>query len=170
MRRLGSGSRPFSGNSIRRRPIKFSRRCAIRGHMSRLRIRSRRFCGPPRRTFCWRRSTHASGSRWSRSGTAAQQASAPTGSPRTEPMAVTPYDVLIIGSGASGGMAAWNLTQKGLRCLMLDAGPPMDYEKDRVLKPVYELPYRGFGKPGRFPHVTQASEFNGELWADEKQN
>jgi choline dehydrogenase-like flavoprotein len=38
------------------------------------------------------------------------------------------------------------------------------------LKHVYELPYRGFGRPGRFPHVTQADEFNGNVWADEKQN
>lgn len=80
------------------------------------------------------------------------------------------YDVLIIGSGASGGTVAYTLTQKGISCLMLDAGPVIDYNKDRALKKVYELPYRGFGKPGRFPHVTQANEFNGNLWADEKQN
>ena len=36
------------------------------------------------------------------------------------------YDVLIIGSGHSGGMAAHTLTQKGVNCLMLDAGPPVD--------------------------------------------
>ena len=32
------------------------------------------------------------------------------------------YDVIVIGSGASGGMAAWNLTRKGIRVLLLDAG------------------------------------------------
>ena len=32
------------------------------------------------------------------------------------------YDVIVIGSGASGGMAAWNLTRQGARVLMLDAG------------------------------------------------
>ena len=32
------------------------------------------------------------------------------------------YDVVIIGSGASGGMAAYTLTKLGVRCLMLDAG------------------------------------------------
>jgi choline dehydrogenase-like flavoprotein len=82
----------------------------------------------------------------------------------------TDYDVLIIGSGASGGMAANILTKLGVRCLMLDAGPPLDFERQRALKAVYDLPYRGFGKPGRFPHVTQASEFDANLWADEKQN
>ena len=80
------------------------------------------------------------------------------------------YDVLIIGSGASGGMAAYTLTQKGIKCLMLDAGPAVDFARDRGLKHVYDLPYRGFGRPGRFPHVTQADEFNANVWADEKQN
>ena len=32
------------------------------------------------------------------------------------------HDVVVIGSGASGGMAAWNLTRQGARVLMLDAG------------------------------------------------
>lgn len=80
------------------------------------------------------------------------------------------HDVLIIGSGASGGMVAHALTRLGIKCLMLDAGPSIDLDKQRVLKPVYELPYRGFGRPGRFPHVTQASEFSANMWADEKQN
>jgi choline dehydrogenase-like flavoprotein len=80
------------------------------------------------------------------------------------------YDVLIIGSGASGGMAAYVLASKGIRCLMLDAGPVLDLARDQVRKPVWDLPYRGFSRPGRFPHITQANEFNGNLWADEKQN
>jgi choline dehydrogenase-like flavoprotein len=85
-------------------------------------------------------------------------------------MAPTPYDVLIVGSGASGGMTARTLTKKGIKCLMLDAGPAFDYDRDRSLRPVYDLPYRGFGKPGLFPHVTQANEFTAAIWADEKQN
>jgi choline dehydrogenase-like flavoprotein len=80
------------------------------------------------------------------------------------------HDVLIIGSGAAGGMAAYSLTKLGVKCLMLDAGPSIDFERHRALKAVYDLPYRGFGRPGRFPHVTQASEFDANLWADEKQN
>src|SRR5947208_16620936 len=79
------------------------------------------------------------------------------------------YDVLIIGSGASGGMAAHTLTQKGISCLMLDAGPLVDFNRARGPKPVYELPYRGFGKPGRLPHVFQANEFNANQWVDETQ-
>ena len=81
-------------------------------------------------------------------------------------MTAKEYDVLIIGSGHSGGMAAHTLTQKGVNCLMLDAGPPVDFARHRGLKPVYELPYRGFGKPGRLPRVFQATEFNANIWAD----
>lgn len=36
------------------------------------------------------------------------------------------YDVVIVGSGASGGMAAWNLTKQGVDVLMLDAGERFD--------------------------------------------
>lgn len=77
------------------------------------------------------------------------------------------YDVLIIGSGASGGMAAYTLTQKGVKCLMLDAGPLVDFNRVRASKAAYELPYHGFGKPGRLPHVLQANEFNANQWVDE---
>src|SRR5437764_4605271 len=85
-------------------------------------------------------------------------------------MAEKEYDVLIVGSGASGGMAAYTLTQKGINCLMLDAGPPVDFQRQRELKPAFELPYRGFGQPGRLPHVLQANEFNANQWADETLN
>jgi choline dehydrogenase-like flavoprotein len=80
------------------------------------------------------------------------------------------YDVLIVGSGHSGGMAANILTKQGVNCLMLNAGPESDFEHNRVNKAVHELPYRGFGKPGRLPHVYQANEFNANQWVDETEN
>ena len=80
------------------------------------------------------------------------------------------HEVLIIGSGAAGGMAAYTLCKLGVKCLMLDAGPQLDFERQRVTRNVYDLPYRGFGRPGRFPHVTQASEWDASVWLDEKQN
>ena len=67
-------------------------------------------------------------------------------------------------------MAAWSLTRAGIECCLLDAGPLIDMEKQRELRAVYDLPYRGFGTPGRFPHVVQASEFDENLWADEREN
>lgn len=79
------------------------------------------------------------------------------------------YDVLIVGSGHSGGMAAGVLTQQGARCLMLNAGPVVDFQRDRTIKPVHELPYRGFGQPGLHPHVFQANELNANTWVDERE-
>ncbi len=79
------------------------------------------------------------------------------------------FDVLIVGSGHSGGMAAKILTSQGISCLMLNAGPEADFQRDRANKAAYELPYRGFGKPGRLQHVFQATEFNANQWVDESE-
>ena len=59
------------------------------------------------------------------------------------------YDAVIIGSGASGGMAAKQLTEHGLQVLVLEAGPPVDPTRDfnQHTWP-YEAMYRGFGPPG----------------------
>jgi choline dehydrogenase-like flavoprotein len=78
-------------------------------------------------------------------------------------------DVLIIGSGHSGGMAAKVLTEKGISCLMLNAGPIADVRKDTEVKPAYALPFRGFKQPGILPHVFQSNEFNANTWVDEKE-
>ena len=79
------------------------------------------------------------------------------------------FDVLIIGSGHAGGMAAKVLTEKGARCLMLNAGPVADVARDAKRKPAYDLPYRGFKPPGRLEHVFQANEFNANVWVDEEE-
>jgi choline dehydrogenase-like flavoprotein len=39
------------------------------------------------------------------------------------------HPVIVIGSGASGGMAAWNLTRQGINVLLLDAGSKFDRSK-----------------------------------------
>jgi choline dehydrogenase-like flavoprotein len=78
-------------------------------------------------------------------------------------------DVLIIGSGHSGGMAAKILTEKGISCLMLNAGPVADVHKDTEVRPAYALPFRGFKQPGQLPHVFQSNEFNANTWVDEKE-
>ena len=41
----------------------------------------------------------------------------------------TVHDVIVVGSGAAGGMAAWNLTRKGVNVLVLDAGQKYDRSK-----------------------------------------
>ncbi|GAC1419908.1 MAG: GMC family oxidoreductase [Acidobacteriaceae bacterium] len=79
------------------------------------------------------------------------------------------FDILIIGSGHAGGMAAKVLTEAGLRCLMLNAGPVADVARDAQEKAPYELPYRGFKPPGVLEHVFQASGYNANVWVDEQE-
>jgi choline dehydrogenase-like flavoprotein len=60
------------------------------------------------------------------------------------------YDVCIIGSGASGGTAAKILTEGGLNVVLLEAGGPVNPEKDfkEHVWP-YQLPHRGAGVGGK---------------------
>src|SRR5499425_1032560 len=59
------------------------------------------------------------------------------------------YDVCIIGSGAGGGMAAKILTEGGLNCVLLEAGPDVHPEKDfKMFTWPYELQHRGAGVGG----------------------
>ena len=59
------------------------------------------------------------------------------------------YDAIIIGSGASGGMAAKELTERGFEVLMLEAGPPIDPKREFTMNKFgYESMYRGFGPTG----------------------
>ncbi len=60
------------------------------------------------------------------------------------------YDVCIIGSGAGGGVAAKILTEGGLSVVLLEAGPPLNPEKDfKMFVWPYELPHRGVGVGGK---------------------
>ena len=59
------------------------------------------------------------------------------------------YDAIIIGSGASGGMAAKELTERGFEVLLLEAGPPIDPKREFTMNKFgYESMYRGFGPTG----------------------
>jgi len=56
------------------------------------------------------------------------------------------YDAIVVGSGISGGWAAKELTEKGLKTLLLEAGPAIVPSKDYVEHvQAYSLPYHGYG-------------------------
>lgn len=60
------------------------------------------------------------------------------------------YDALIVGSGASGGWVAKELTEQGMDVLMLEAGPPRIPTRDFTehVWP-YQMKFRGFGDQKR---------------------
>ena len=55
------------------------------------------------------------------------------------------YDAIVIGSGISGGWAAKELTEKGLKVLMLERGRNYEHIKDytSATKDPWEFPHRG---------------------------
>ena len=56
------------------------------------------------------------------------------------------FDAIVVGSGISGGWAAKELTEKGLKTLLLEAGPPIVPSRDYVEHlQASSLPYRGYG-------------------------
>jgi choline dehydrogenase-like flavoprotein len=57
-----------------------------------------------------------------------------------------PHEVVVIGSGASGGWVAKELTERGISVVMLEAGPPRVPTRDFTehIWP-YQLKFRGFG-------------------------
>ncbi|HEU5183609.1 MAG TPA: GMC family oxidoreductase [Gemmatimonadaceae bacterium] len=86
------------------------------------------------------------------------------------------YDAIVVGSGISGGWAAKELTEKGLRVLLLERGRNVEHIKDYVnaTKGPWEYPHRG----GRTRAMEEAypvlkrdyplNEKNLEFWASDK--
>ncbi len=58
----------------------------------------------------------------------------------------TPYDIIIVGSGASGGWVAKRLTEAGLRVAVLEAGRQLNDADYREHVPAFQLPYRAMSK------------------------
>ncbi|MGJ0239457.1 GMC family oxidoreductase [uncultured Novosphingobium sp.] len=61
-------------------------------------------------------------------------------------------DIIVVGSGISGGWAAKELTERGFSVLLLERGRNIDPATDYITEhqAPYDLPYRGFGDRKRY--------------------
>ncbi|THD77072.1 MAG: GMC family oxidoreductase [Phenylobacterium sp.] len=65
-------------------------------------------------------------------------------------MAAKPYDVIIVGSGAGGGMSAYHLTRSGLKVLLIEAGRHYDPATETpMFNTNDQAPLRGVGTPDK---------------------
>lgn len=91
-------------------------------------------------------------------------------------MAVKVYDAIVVGSGATGGWAAKELTEKGMDVLVLEAGRKLNPAKDFTdHKLPYELSYRGKGKFFHRDRPIQSkcyacTEYNYSFFVDDTKN
>ena len=91
---------------------------------------------------------------------------------------VPEYDAIVVGSGMTGGWAAKELTELGLRTLVLDAGRPIVPNKDyREHTPPWQMPFRGLGDRqtvARRQAVQRNSvtfdEMSHQFWVDDVDN
>jgi choline dehydrogenase-like flavoprotein len=79
------------------------------------------------------------------------------------------YDAIVVGSGACGGWAAMQLTQAGMKVLMLEAGSSVDPARDFRHIYLYQMDYRGVGKPGLYRKYS-GSERNYRIMIDNSEN
>ena len=91
-------------------------------------------------------------------------------------MADNIYDAIVIGSGISGGWAAKELTEKGLKTIMLERGRNIEHIKDYVnaSKDPWDFPHRG-GRTQQmiadYPVLKRdypLNEKNLDFWASDK--
>lgn len=90
-------------------------------------------------------------------------------------MANQSYDAIVVGSGISGGWAAKELTEKGMKVLLLERGPNVIHVQDykNATKAPWEVPHRGrrtIEMLANHPNLRRdyvLNELNLDWWAHE---
>ena len=93
-------------------------------------------------------------------------------------MATNEYDAIVVGSGISGGWAAKELTEKGLKVLMLERGKNIEHIKDykNAHKEAWDYPHRDMPTQAMkidYPVLKRDYPLNEStygMWANEKEN
>lgn len=76
------------------------------------------------------------------------------------------FDAIVAGSGITGGWAAKELTERGLKVLMIERGPMLEHRKDYTTEftPPWKLPFRGYSDP---KVLTTTKRIQKYAWMDE---
>ena len=81
-------------------------------------------------------------------------------------MAETKYDVIVVGSGASGGWAAKMLSEAGARVLVVDCGRPQSDANFTEHVPIHRLAYRNLKfREAVSPIIRQTRPIQGQCYA-----
>lgn len=88
------------------------------------------------------------------------------------------YDAIVVGSGITGAWAAKELTEKGLKTLVLEAGRPIVPEQDYVEHvPPWEMKFRGMGDRERWRQdqpiqslCYACDEWSSKFFVNDKEN
>lgn len=89
------------------------------------------------------------------------------------------FDAIVVGSGMTGGWAAKELAESGLKTLIIERGRHIEHGKDYITehKPTYELPFRGrrnrrLAETEQFVQKQQGlvQEANAHFFANDKLN
>jgi len=84
-----------------------------------------------------------------------------------------PYEVIIIGSGATGGMAALTMAKAGLRVLVIERGPELEIDQANGTEPCNMIRRLIGASTGKYQNQPQHPGFwksNPLLYADKKAN
>lgn len=93
-------------------------------------------------------------------------------------MATNTYDAIVVGSGISGGWAAKELTEKGLKTLLLERGRNIEHIKDYVNANTAPWEFAHRGNPTQqmkkdYPVIKRdyvLNETNLDYWVDERES
>ena len=82
------------------------------------------------------------------------------------------FDAIVVGSGPTGGWAAKELTEQGLKTLLLDRGKMVEHRTGypHEGRPRFQMPYRGEWPPGlkdKYFQQWPASPWNYAYWNDD---
>jgi choline dehydrogenase-like flavoprotein len=89
------------------------------------------------------------------------------------------FDAIVVGSGISGGWAAKELTEKGLKVLVLERGKPLEHGSGYLGEhaPDWKLPYQGMRPRELYEQeypvqsrVYAFSETNRQFWNNDREN